>query len=268
MSASGAKTPIDRYKRRYDKEKARGKLHLVCMIAHYLVFAPLRWLARAKTERLYNGYLTNQAMANSFRREYLPDQLWYDSGLVLDFGCGRGRHCAMLSRCGFEVIGMDPEKHDYWREVPSTQFLQGGDGELPMIKSDSFDLCISFLVLTYIRDDRRAVRELSRALKRGGWLVLQVVNQDNLRTAVRHDTLDPQGNTIHQYTIKEAVSMLEEVGLRVERVWTAQFYSPFLTTFFAYLLGVILPRQVADFMSRYTPPKYRGVINLRAQKIQ
>ena len=268
VSVSRARRLADYYKRKCAEERRKGRIHLVRVIVHHLASALPRWLARVKVGRLYDKYLTDQATADSFRREYLPEQLQYESGLTLDFGCGRGRHCAMLSQCGFKVVGMDPERHDYWRRIPNAQFLQGGDRELPMFKSESFDLCLSFLVLTYIQDDKEVVRELSRVIKSGGWLVLQTVNQNNLRTVVRHDTLDPQRNTLHQYTIKEAVSMLEEAGFRVERVWTAQFYSPFLTTLFVYLLSVILPHQVAEFMSQHTPPKYRGVINLRAQRIR
>ena len=253
------------YWNRCIEEKEKGNLHLARTIAYQLALSPLNLLWRLKNERLYSRYLTDRATADRFRTTYLPERFQQESGFVLDFGCGRGRHSAMLSLCGFNVVGMDPVRHSYWRKIPSTQFLQGGDGELGLIKNESFDLCISFLVLTYIQDDKRTVSELARVLRRGGWLVLQLVNQDNLRTSIRHRHLGPQ--MIHQYTTEEATSMLEKAGFRVERIWTEKFYSPFLTTFFNYLLETVLPHQVLDYASRHTPPRHRGLLNITAQKV-
>ena len=265
MNVSGTRRLVNYYRPRYIEERKKGKLHLARVIAYHLALSLFYWLGTIKVERLYDRYLTDRATADDFRKEYLPEQFQNESGLVLDFGCGRGRHCAMLSQCGFKVVGMDPTRHDYWQKIPSVQFLLGSNRELKLFKDDVFDLCLSFLVLTYIQDDKETVGELARVTRKRGWLVLQIVNQDNLRTIVRHRHLGPQ--MIHQYTIEEAVSMLKKAGFRVERLWTEQFYSPFLTTFFIYLFGIILPHQVMDYASRHTPPRYRGVINIMAQKV-
>ena len=269
MSIPKAKKRLSYYRYRCAEEGKKGKLHLAHLIAVQLVswLNPFEYLKRIKVERLYDGYLTDQKVAKDFRKRYLPEQFQDGGGLALDFGCGRGRHCAMLSQCGFKVVGIDPIRYDYWQKIPNAQFLQGSNKELKLFKNESFDLCISFQVLMYIRNDKETVRELARVLRRRGWLVLQLTNQNNLKTTITQRRLINDPRIIRYYTPEEASLMLEKAGFKIERIWTEKFYSPFFTGFFNYLLEIILPHQMLDFVSSRTPPKYRGMINITAQKM-
>jgi len=249
-------------------EGKKGKFHLVRLIALQLLIwlNPFEYLRRTKVEKLYQSYLDDRKVAEHFRKSYLPEQFQNNRGLVLDFGCGRGRHCAMLSQCGFKVIGIDPLRYDYWHRIPNAQFIRGSSEELAFFKDESFDLCISFQVLMYIQNDEKAVNGLVRVLKRDGWVLLQVTNQNNLKTAITHRYLSNDPRIIRYYTPEEASLLLERAGLKVSKVWTEKFYSPFFTLFFGFLLEIILPHQVMELASRWTSPKYRGLINILAQK--
>ena len=173
----------------------------------------------------------------------------------------------MLSQCGFQVTGIDREKSAYFQKISGARFIKGDDSTLTTLKSESFDLCISFQVLMYVKHDKEALRQLRRVLKNNGWIVLQLTNQNNYRTAITHKYLINDPYVVRYYTIEEASLKLESAGFRIERVWTEKFYAPFCTGFFNYILEILLPRQVLNLASRLTPPRHRGLINILAQKV-
>jgi len=273
MSIYRGREWLSYYRGRCTEEGKKGKLHLTRLIVLQLVtwLNPFEYLrqhvTKIKVERLYQSYLSDRKVAEDFRIGYLPEQFQNGTGLVLDFGCGRGRHSAMLSQCGFKVIGIDPLRYDYWQRIPNAQFVQGSSGELKSFKDRSFDLVISFLVLYFIENDQEVLNQLSRVLKRGGYLILQLPNQNNLRTVITHKYLVNDPLIVRYYTTEEASLLLETAGFRIERIWTEKFYSPFFTQFSSFLLEIVLPHQVLDFASRHTPAKHRGMINITAQKM-
>jgi len=273
MSIPRVKKRLSYYRYRCVEEGKEGKLHLVHLIVLQIVtwLNPfeylMKYVAKIKVERLYQSYLDDSKVAEHFREMYLPEQFQNGGGFVLDFGCGRGRYCAMLSQCGFKVIGIDPLSHDYWQRIPNAQFIQGSSEELKSFKDETFDLCISFQVLMYIQNDEETVNELARVLKKKGWLLLQVSNRNNLKTAITHRYIVNDPKISRYYTSEEICLLLKQAGFRVGRIWTEKFYSPFFTQFFNFLFEIILPHQVLDLVSYYTPSKYRGMINIMAQKV-
>ena len=150
---------------------------------------PFSYLTRKKKKRLYEKCLNDRDAAERFRRIYLPANYHNREGLVLDFGCGQGRHTAMLSQCGFNTIGMDPCDNAYWKNIPNAKFIKGTEAELQFFKDNIFDICLSMQVLMYIENDRKVIMGLYRLLKKKGLLILQVTNKDNLRTPTNADFL-------------------------------------------------------------------------------
>jgi SAM-dependent methyltransferase len=93
---------------------------------------------------------------------------------VLDAGCGSGRMLQELAPYG-RVTGveLDPDAAAaaISREIGEVHI--GRVEELPL-ESESFDLITCLDVIEHVPDDRRALDELRRVSKPGGWLLLTV----------------------------------------------------------------------------------------------
>ncbi len=107
------------------------------------------------------------------------------TGMILENGCGVGMYVEHLQPFGGKVFGLE---YDFERVREAHRFSDrvtcaAGEG-LPY-PAGTFDLVLSHEVLEHVRDDRRAVEEILRALrspdpasgKPGGRLVLFVPNR-------------------------------------------------------------------------------------------
>ena len=100
---------------------------------------------------------------------------------ILDVGCGSGLYAAELVRRGADVIGFDSSarlvKHALER-VGSLADLRVHDLRDPLnwIDDESVDQAIMALVIHHLEDPVPALREVHRALKPGGRLVVSTVH--------------------------------------------------------------------------------------------
>ncbi|MEK7640511.1 MAG: class I SAM-dependent methyltransferase [Patescibacteria group bacterium] len=100
--------------------------------------------------------------------EYLQS-INFQSGKVLDVGCGYGRYSEML---GDNYIGIDLEKDALElcrKSYPGKTFLEMDATKLNF-PDNSFDLVISTLMFHHLTEDQfiQATKEIKRALKPGG----------------------------------------------------------------------------------------------------
>ncbi len=109
--------------------------------------------------------------------EVFLDWLAQPKGLRwLDVGCGTGALTELLvTRCmPAEVQGLDPSASQiaYARTRPAAslaQFRQGDAQALPFA-DDSFDVAVMALVIAFVPDPTKAVAEMARVVRPGGWL--------------------------------------------------------------------------------------------------
>jgi SAM-dependent methyltransferase len=94
----------------------------------------------------------------------------------LDVGCGNGAFTELLvARCApAEVQGLDPSESQiaYARTRPGVglaQFRQGDAQALPFADG-SFDAAAMALVISFLPDPAKAVAEMARVVRPGGWL--------------------------------------------------------------------------------------------------
>jgi SAM-dependent methyltransferase len=132
---------------------------------------------------------------------------------ILDAGCGPGGNGAWLARHG-DVVGVDlaPEGLAYVRERrPEIRPAQASIAELPFTDG-TFDVSVEVTVVTCVRDDLSAVRELARVTRPGGTVLLFEPAFQGLRRA--HDAVV---HSIHRYTRRRLEQLAEKSGLRVQR---------------------------------------------------
>ena len=95
------------------------------------------------------------------------------SGLkVLDLGCGEGRFCRQLSDRGAKVTGFDLTQNLLARgkELGGGTDYFRGDAEVMALRSESFDVAVSYVMMLDVPDYRTCIRETARVLKPGGRL--------------------------------------------------------------------------------------------------
>ncbi len=97
---------------------------------------------------------------------------------ILDIGCGTGIISLRLKRKGAEVSGIDLSlemieiAHSYAKGI---EFKVGSAEKLPY-KSGYFDAALALLVFDYIKNIDRALKEVWRVTKEGGYFVIAMRN--------------------------------------------------------------------------------------------
>lgn len=133
---------------------------------------------------------------------------------ILDCGCGTGSNLSMLRPYG-EAYGFDVTMsgvafaHQHGHRVARASIAS-----MPF-KDATFDVVTSFDVLQVLPDEveRSAIAEMSRVLKAGGWIVLNVAALQMLHG--RHSVLSEEKR---RYTPNRLRSIVEDGGFRVERL--------------------------------------------------
>lgn len=109
------------------------------------------------------------------------------AGHILDLACGRGRHARYLRQKGCRVTGLDLAANNI-------AFAQRfADDKLDFVQGDMrepygenrydglLNLFTSFGYFEHYEDNVRACAQMQRALKPGGWLILDFMNVTRLR---------------------------------------------------------------------------------------
>lgn len=139
---------------------------------------------------------------------------------ILDAGCGTGGNLAHLGRWGRAVgIDLSTDALDHCRER-GVAAARAALLSLPF-KDGSFDAVTSFDVVyhAWVTDDRAALREMARVLRRGGLILVRV---PALRILWGGHDIEVQSR--HRYTRRELRALLEETGLEVLRITYGNFF--------------------------------------------
>lgn len=219
-----------------------------------------RFILTQTLGRLYSSmerYLTERTewYPKFKNRRYVGSEL---GDLVLDIGCNWGRQSLIQHRLGREVVGLDIDDYDRWKQLDSSfieadaQQLPFGDGEI--------DVAIVYLSLEYMEDDTAVIREINRVLTDDGRIALAVANKDNLYTRWTGEKIDTTKQ--REYSRTEIESRVSENGFTIEQCWTEKIYFPVLMP----TLNTLLPKSVLLALGYLLPEQYRGIIHLKARK--
>lgn len=105
---------------------------------------------------------------------------------LLDVGCATGEYAEKLSELGFKVTGIDLDKKMIVIARENYPALQFKVQNMFMLDNNRYDgiYCIGN-TLVHVKDLRKLISVFARALKKGGKIVLQIINYDkiiNLKT--------------------------------------------------------------------------------------
>lgn len=103
-------------------------------------------------------------------------------GQALDLGCGRGIYTRIMKEAGFMVCGIDLSKEEiYWARKFSKNivFMEKSIESLPF-KDNTQDLIICSEVLEHMDNPEKALFEIKRVLKKGGYAIISMPNAFSL----------------------------------------------------------------------------------------
>jgi len=177
-----------------------------------------------KMNWLEKWVVNNPARASMQRR--VADRWWraeavsLKSKTVLEIGCGQGAGTELLlERYGAsQVIAFDydPKQLDLARRRLTPKFndqpwLFVGDAERLPFRAGRFDVVVEFAILHHVPDWRRALREVARVLKPGGWFFYEEFLRGFVAHPISRALLDhPRSGW---FTAEEFNDTLRDVGL-------------------------------------------------------
>jgi ubiquinone/menaquinone biosynthesis C-methylase UbiE len=139
---------------------------------------------------------------------------------ILECGAGTGRFAAEMARRGYRVLATDvsPGMLDQTRKRVEMEGLSDrvsveyGDIYNLKFPDGTFDFVYSLRVLNQLADNqdkRRAITELARVVRPGGWLLFDVVNLHSLAILK---------NASWHISPRAVRRILEDAGCRIERL--------------------------------------------------
>ncbi len=154
---------------------------------------------------------------------------------LLDVGCGDGELASELARRGAIVTGLDAEPAMLAAarrraETEGTQLrLYEGQAEQLPFNDKSFDCVLAVTVLCFVAEAERAVAEMARVLKPGGYLVIGELGRWSLwamHRRVRGWFGNPAWRTAKFRTVRQLRGLAHSSGLAVIEVRGAVHYPP------------------------------------------
>ena len=151
-----------------------------------------------------------------------------ESGIMLDVGCGEGRHIfgIMQEHPEMKCIGLDmdndslhkaEEGYEYFKSISNVgaEFLKGSAYSLPFL-DNSLDLIVCSEVLEHLHQYNDAVKEIHRVLKPGGKFYASVPDSwpEKICWALSKDYQNQPGGHLRIFNQSGLVSEIEESGFK------------------------------------------------------
>jgi len=160
--------------------------------------------------------------------------------LVLDAGCGEGRHCFGMLERGARVVGLDL---DFKSLRDASKRLRGRAAELGSLgemnqgdafrlpyRDGTFDRVICSEVMEHVHDFEGAARELARVTKPGGRVAVTIptATSEHIYLRLGDDYFESPGGHIRIFSPRQLAKGLAAAGLGTVGVGFAHgFHTPY-----------------------------------------
>lgn len=146
---------------------------------------------------------------------------------ILDVGCGRGMTVNHLKeKYGFSAVGLDPSEKlisDARENYGKSAFFNGRGEELPF-EAESFDCVFAECTLSLMNQEK-AIMQVQRVLKNGGWFVINDVYAKNPEAANKMSNFTVNSCMRGMHDLEKLRKLLEMNGFLVE---SCEDYSQYL----------------------------------------
>lgn len=149
--------------------------------------------------------------------DFLTSKLIQKDDLILDIGCGYGRHSLELHKRGYKVIGVDFSEKKIIQSTKkfNIDFLHCADIREYKLKKKKADvsLCLYDVVGSFPleRDNLRILHSANRNLKRNGKIALSVMNMELTRNRCKQIVTDVRDN-VDALLDLESSNTMQETG--------------------------------------------------------
>jgi SAM-dependent methyltransferase len=136
-------------------------------------------------------------------------------GRIIEFGCGAGALLTELAQRGFVGIGVEHSasalrlSEAMTHAVPAVRIVS----QVTDVPAESQDYLAAFEVLEHIEDDRRALQDWTRFLRRGGEVILSVPAHPE-----RWNAADVWAGHFRRYTRQGLGDLAVGAGLQVDHI--------------------------------------------------
>jgi len=138
---------------------------------------------------------------------------WNKNEVVLDAGCGSGRFIRLLSPFVKEMHGIDISgealKIAKNFKIKNAIIKKGSILKIPY-RDNFFDKVICIDVIEHVKDDKKALEEMKRVVKRNGEVIVYFC----------HGNLNPKIGHVHSYNIQTIQKLIRKVGFKIENILT------------------------------------------------
>lgn len=175
----------------------------------------------------------------------------YIHGDILEVGGGIGNFVDLLKKRG-NLTSIDINI-DYLKKLRNGKNIDAGFGDIEkgkyFFKNKKYDSIICFNVLEHINDDKKALKNMNKLLKKGGKLILLVPAYQFL-----YSKLDKEIGHFRRYTLKEIDKKIKNVGFKKIKSNYLNWWSVFGWLIFVKLLnGKSMPSapvKIFDFFGK------------------
>ncbi len=196
---------------------------------------------------------------------------------MIDIGCGSGKIYDGLESAVELYVGIDPSDKmlSYTEKKQSQQFIRGVGENLPL-KDGFADIVLLKSVLDQCYSPSELISESSRALRKGGWLIISLSNRNSYYASIRklyNRLRDHEGEHVFEkgdlfyFDMNQVKSMLNDNGFNIIKAMSLGYFV-FPKTFERIIPDGIFPKfiDIADSIGSFALPQRGGGFIIAGEK--
>lgn len=230
--------------------------------------SPLRYFSDWRTEQYYRRTLTDRALAEAWAAHYLRGLMLPPASRVIDHGCGRGRHTAMLTQLGHRVTGVDCTRHPWWSRIKAQFHVVEAPNFFPH-GAWKCDLALDVGVVSHFTVDAlgQLAQEIHRLLRADGtWIIIEANDESP-------GAFLPRRHYGRLHSLATMRQIAKDAGFTEIDYWYEGVYAPLVPRFVNFVRKQLWPAPMTiddygTWLERQLNPRKRArwVLRLRPDR--